>query len=174
MNTNGLPKYCIFNFPPSELSKVKCKSDYLGNEISCLVGWGPGGLSQRDKMAIKTEKCSRLEVTFPLQCRLLILGSHRKQSLGQKFTSCGLMQEGNPGGARQGWWNALGYDGGTLGKPVLHVCFILQMHTLVWLLGPCDALTCVTSWTMESETSNSMPPTGQNPPHQAPVTPHFS
>lgn len=37
---------------------------------------------------------------FFLQCRLLILGSSRKQSLRRKFMSCGLMQEGSSGGAK--------------------------------------------------------------------------
>lgn len=36
MNTNVLPKYCIFDFPLSELSKIECKSNYFGNEIPCL------------------------------------------------------------------------------------------------------------------------------------------
>ena len=40
MNTNVLPKHCIFNFPLSELSKIKCKSNYFGNEIPCLRGEG--------------------------------------------------------------------------------------------------------------------------------------
>lgn len=65
---------------------------------------------------------------------------------------------------------------------VMHICFILQMHTLAWLSGPGDSFffflkrflgpgdSCVASKTMESDTSNSMPPTGQNPPHQAPAT----
>ena len=40
MNTNVLPKYCVFNFPLSELSKIKCKSNYFRNEIPRLRGEG--------------------------------------------------------------------------------------------------------------------------------------
>lgn len=36
MSTSMLPKYCIFAFPPNELSKIKHKSDHLGNEMSDL------------------------------------------------------------------------------------------------------------------------------------------
>lgn len=57
----------------------------------------------------------------------------------------------------------------------MHIYFILQMHTLAWLSGPCDSfMTCVVSKTMESEASNSLSPMGQNLPHEAPATPHFS
>lgn len=57
----------------------------------------------------------------------------------------------------------------------MRICFLLQMHTLAWLSGPWDSLmTCAAPKTMESEASNSTPPPGQNPPHQAPATPHFS
>lgn len=97
MSTNVLLKQLIFDFPPSELSKIKCKSDYLGNEMPCLRRMDSGiGTFKRYIMTMKkktnpttTGKCSRLKVPFPCAGRLLVLGSSRKQNLRQKWFYAG-------------------------------------------------------------------------------------
>ena len=79
MNTNVLPKHCIFNFPLSELSKIKCKSNYFGNEIPCLRG--EGGALEMIQNGYKNRKIFRGK-GFPLQCRLLILDSYKNSGRG--------------------------------------------------------------------------------------------
>lgn len=122
MNTNMLPKYCIFNFPPSELSKIKCKSDYFGNERSWFGGGKAGGFHKDIKWLLKkTEECSRLELPFLLQCGLQILGSCRKQSLRQSLWAMALCRRVTLGEQRResregggAWWGRMGGLRGSL------------------------------------------------------------
>lgn len=64
--------------------------------MPCLrrVEGGIGTFKKTPNDYKKTGNYFRFKVPFPLQFRLLVLGSCRKRSLRQKFMHCGFMQEG--------------------------------------------------------------------------------
>lgn len=68
MSTNVLLKQLIFDFPPSELSKIKCKSDYLGNEMPCLRRMDSGiGTFKRYIMTMKKKKPNNNRKMFQIK-----------------------------------------------------------------------------------------------------------
>lgn len=87
MNTNVLPKHCIFDFPLSELSKIKCKSNYFGNEIPCPKGEG-GALKMTRNGYKEIGKCSGKKSAFSPARQTTDPRFQQKRSLRQKL-SCG-------------------------------------------------------------------------------------
>lgn len=167
MNTNVLPKHCIFDFPLSELSKIKCKSNYFGNEIPCPKGEG-GALKMTRNGYKKIGKCSGKKVPFPLPGRLLILGSSRNGAWGKSWWAAAFAG-GWP------WGNRKGRPSRENGDPLGSLCdFVLFSRcTVTWLLASYDSsMTCVTCKAMQSDVPNSMLSPSEST-LQASASPHF-